>query len=478
MHPLAERVRRTVNRFALLPAGSRVVVALSGGADSVALTRLLGELARPLDVTIAGLAHLNHQLRGEAADRDEAFCRAVADALGAAIDVERIDVGALARSRHESTEEAGRFARYQFLARAAERLAADRIAVGHTCDDQAETLLLRLLRGAGPRGLAGIYPKFGSIVRPLLEVTHADLVGYLGDLGQSFCEDETNADQSIPRNRVRHRLIPMLAREFSPGIVEVLAREAAIARDDAAWLEQAAREAAAGVIRPTPEGSVVEVPGLLALPPALARRVLVEALDRGAGGRMIAFSHAEALLALAAGPEDGAPVDLPGQRARRAGHQLILRPRGPGPTRHPGETNFFRYSLSTPGEAVVPEAGCTVTAEPAPVQASHGNLGWLGAGASGEAVVDAAKIVPPLAVRNRRPGDRFRPLGLDGHKKLQDLFVDRKVPSDVRDRVPLVVDETDRVVWVVGHGIDAHFKVTDGTKSVVILKLKELGAAR
>ena len=476
MSPLDERVRRTIRRYALLPAGSRAVIALSGGADSVTLTYLLRALAPGAGFHLAGLAHLNHRLRGDAADADEEFCRRLAAELSLPIEVRQLEIGELAR-RRGSLEEAAREARYEFLEQAADRLGADRIAVGHTLDDQAETFLLRLIRGSGPMGLAGIYPRFGRIVRPLLEVSRVDLRHYLAGRGVLFREDETNRDTTIPRNRVRHELIPFLRDRFSPRIVEVLAREAAIARDDAAWLAQASSAAAARVVRAMTDRVEIDIPLLLAEPPAVGRWILLGALERWAGRRFVGFDHADALLALAEGRDDPAVLDLPGQRARREGGTVLLTQR-PGRSRSSGgiRANSFHYLLSIPGEAVLAEAECVISAEVATREPELAQPVWLEHVGGRTAVVDAATLPAVLGVRSRKPGDRLRPLGLSGHKKLQDLLVDLKVPRAERDVTPLVVDDRDRIIWVAGYAIADDFRVTGQTKSVVILNLRESGA--
>jgi tRNA(Ile)-lysidine synthase len=326
-------------------------------------------------------------------------------------------------------------------------------------------------------GLAGIYPRFGRIVRPLLEVCRVDLRHYLAGRGILFREDETNRDTTIPRNRVRHELIPLLRERFSPRIVEVLAREAAIARDDAAWLEQASSAAAAQAVRAMTDRVEIDIALLLAEPPAVGRWILLGALKRWAGRRFVGFDHADALLALAAGKDDPAVLDLPGQRARRAGGTLLLT-RTPGRSRSSGGTraNSFHYLLSIPGEAVLAEADCVISAEVATREPELAQPGWLEHVGGRTAVVDAATLPAVLGVRSRKPGDRLRPLGLSGHKKLQDLLVDLKVPRAERDVTPLVVDDRDRIIWVAGHAIADDFRVTGQTKSVVILKLRESGA--
>ena len=191
---MIDSVRRTIRSYGLLPPGSRVAVALSGGADSVALLFALRELADAGNFQVAGAAHLNHQLRGAEADADAQFCRDLAEGLGTPIELERIDVGQLAHEIGASIEHAAHVARYAFFERAAARLGATAVAVAHTKDDQAETFLLRLLRGAGPRGLSGMHPRAGLVVRPFLETSRADVRDFLRDRQIAFCEDASNAD--------------------------------------------------------------------------------------------------------------------------------------------------------------------------------------------------------------------------------------------------------------------------------------------
>ena len=215
---LLSRVLRTVRMHRMVSHGGRVLVALSGGADSIAMLHLLRELETTGVLTIAGVAHFNHRLRGAAADADERFCRDVAASLDLPIEVDSTDVRALAAAEGRSLEDAARTARYAFLEAAADRLEAEAIAVGHSVEDQAETFLLRLLRGAGPRGLAGIRPRTGRVVRPLIEISRQELRDYVQERQLAFREDESNADLSIARNAVRHRLLPVL-QAFSPSVV-------------------------------------------------------------------------------------------------------------------------------------------------------------------------------------------------------------------------------------------------------------------
>ena len=481
MTSLATRALETVGRHALLRDGRRVLVSLSGGADSVALLLILRELERAGAVVVAGAAHLNHLLRGADADADEAFCAALAARLGVPFLAGRVDVAALARAAKRSLEDAARTARYAFLERAADTLGADAIAVAHTKDDQAETFLLRLLRGAGARGLAAIHPRAGRVIRPLIDLERAALREYLAAGGQAFREDATNADVSIPRNRVRHQLIPLLESRFSPGVVDVLAREAALARDDEDFLQGEAIKLADRIVltgrTPGPADIHLDIAGLLRAPRALASRVVLGALQRQAGSRPIHFDHVERVFALAAAGSGGA-VSLPGQDAVTTGGVVVLRPAGPksrGSPKREGGGNSFAFSLSIPGEVALDPQKLTVTAEqmPGTDAAQARPMKWAARGA--EVGVAAGALRLPLAVRSRRPGDRFRPLGAPGARKLQDFFVDRKVPRGERDTVPLVVDASDRIVWVVGQTVAEDFRVTDPSRGVILLKVRHLG---
>jgi tRNA(Ile)-lysidine synthase len=476
MKPVLDLVRQAVREHDLARPDTRVVVALSGGSDSVALAHLVRELAEAGELRAAGAAHFNHELRATA-DRDERFCAGVADAMGWPLVTGREDVAARARREHRSIEDAARTARHHFFERTRAALAADVVALGHTLDDQAETFLLRLLRGAGPRGLAAMYPRIGSVIRPLLGCRRAALRAYLDERRIAYVEDESNRDVAIPRNRVRAELLPLLQARFNPGVVEVLAEEAEMARDEWAWMLLGADQVCARIRRVAPDRERawdIDVSGLREAPRALQRLILWRAMTDAAGGRHVGFKHVRAALGLLQG-DGSAGIDAPGQRVQRMGARLVLTGRPAGAVGRPAQepAHRFCYPLPIPGEVRLFDAGCVVSAEIGP----PGQSGVPGPPAAGEsvAVVCSEICAAPLAVRNRRPGDRFRPLGLDGHKKLQDFFVDRKVERHRRDLVPLVVDARNRIVWVAGHAMDAEFRVTDPTKAVLILRLKHLG---
>ena len=459
---LLSRVLRTVRMHRMVSHGGRVLVALSGGADSIAMLHLLRELETTGVLTIAGVAHFNHRLRGAAADADERFCRDVAASLDLPIEVDSTDVRGLAAAEGRSLEDAARTARYAFLEAAADRLEAEAIAVGHSVEDQAETFLLRLLRGAGPRGLAGIRPRTGRVVRPLIEISRQELRDYVQERQLAFREDESNADLSIARNAVRHRLLPVL-QAFSPSVADVLAREADIAREDEDFLSQTAIDLASSIVLDTKHGIEVEIESVRVLHPALASRVVREALDRAAPGQFFGRDHIRSTLTLMDAPVNGAgaALSLPGLSVRREGGRLVF-----GGSRLEPFSNSFQFPLSIPGEVALP--GWTVSAQ---AESEKGDRSF-----SAAAVSVAAVMKLPLVVRSRKPGDRFRPLGMGGQgRKLQDFLVDRKVSRSERDTLPLVVDSDDRIVWVVGQSVAEDFRVTDTSQGVILLKAKRLG---
>jgi tRNA(Ile)-lysidine synthase len=484
---LLSSIRQFARDHDLVAPGTRVLAAVSGGSDSVALAHILRELERAGDLELAGLVHFNHQLRA-AADDDERFVAQLAESLGVPLYANRGDVAALARRERRSLEDAARAARYAWFDEARANSGAAVIALGHTRDDQAETFLLRLLRGAGPRGLGGMHPKNGAAVRPLLGCRREELREWLRGRALPFVEDESNDDVSIPRNRVRAELLPLLEQRFNPAIVDVLADEASLSRELWSWADSLATEIAARLVRPLSglgqeHVREIAIRELAELPLALRRAVLWRAMTDLAAARPISYGHVDAALRLTDQLHDGR-VDFPGQRLERIGSRLVLTGRSADTIgRMPAaEANLFRYQLSIPGEVALPQAGCLVSAEPFAAAIGELTSAIPGSHAPGSSLRDTALVrgdlvAGSLAVRNRRPGDRFRPAGLDGRKKLQDYFVDRKVARDRRDMVPIVVDEMDRIVWVAGYEIDEAFRVTDPAQAVLILKLKALGGS-
>jgi tRNA(Ile)-lysidine synthase len=458
---LGARLRRFASRHRLWQSGTRLVAAVSGGSDSVALLRLLSELHRQGELCLDAVAHLHHGIRGAEADDDEAWCRELAAAVAIEFVSGREDVPGLARATNTSVEVAARRVRYQFLEHVRRSRGADLVATAHTADDQAETVLLRLVRGTGLRGLSAIAPRRGTVIRPLLDCTRAELRAYLDAAGQSWREDATNLDVGHPRNRMRLELIPWIEQHFNPRVRDGLARLADHARTDDERLDREAAAATIGVVRREGDTVVVDRGGLAGLPEALARRVVRNAICVLAQNDPT-LADVDRVGDVAAGRAGAAEVC--GLRVEHSGGFVVLVSRGaPALPSAP-----FRFDLSIPGSLEWPAGGWALEAE-GPIPRSAGSPL---AHRPDQVEVDATAVGTAVVVRRREPGDRIQPLGLGGEKKLQDVLVDRKVPAATRDAVPIVTTRDGRLIWVAGHVLADEFRVTTGTNAVVILKLR------
>ncbi len=464
MTSLAARVLAGIRRRQLFEPGARVVAAVSGGSDSVALAWILRELSEAGAVRLTAIAHLDHSLRGAESARDAAFCRDLAAELGVPFDVEAVDVASLAKANGQSIEEAGREARYAFFDRVRARTTADAVATGHTRDDQAETVLMRVFRGAGTKGLAGIPPRRGAIVRPLIDLRRVELVGWLDAHSRRWVEDSTNADRALTRNWIRHALLPEVTARFGDGVIDVLARGADLARADDSVLSEIAREVAPGIQTSVGDDIELSVPALCVQPLAIRQRVVRGVLKRFGGGPSAA--HVEAVLRMA---ESGQPARLQlGQRLLElSSGGRVLSIREARPAERTGSS--WTYPLEIPGEIDLPEAAGRLTASPTTLEAL-GGMSKVKHLPQGQAV--AAGLEGPLVVRAWQPGDAMHVLGLSGRKKVQDLFVDRKVPRERRHMVPVVAHPDGRIVWVAGHALGEPFRVSEATKSVVVLNFE------
>lgn len=481
MDPLAARVAATIQRRGLLRAGAGVVVALSGGPDSVALAHVLSRAGRELGVVVDGFAHFNHQLRDAAAE-DEAFCRECAARWGTKFFVDRADVRAEAARGRRNIEDTARELRYAFLERARLEAGAACVAVAHTRDDQAETVLLRLLRGAGPLGLRAILPVRDRVIRPLLDATRADIEAYCARHRLTIRHDESNDDLRLVRNRVRHGLLPYLRQHFSPRIVERLAQHADQAHELSQWVAQLATEQGSSIVLRTRRGVEIDAEALAREPRALRRVLLLGALREASGGRFVGADQIAAIedMALGQGPSG---LDLPGQRATLERGTLVLERRRLAPGRRRGlgtadvqvpvsGPSARPVLLSVPGTAACPGGWRIVAERSDSLGAAEPKLDHSD-GTDFTATI--ASREPELFVRSRRAGDLLEPVGLGGRKKLQDLFVDRKVARDDRGTWPIVVDGRDRIIWVVGLAQAADFQVREGERGVILLKAKRLG---
>ena len=305
---MLESALKTISRYNMLPSGARVAVAVSGGPDSVCLLHLLCELAPQFHLTLS-VAHFNHKLRGDASDSDERFVAELATSLGLAFHRADADL----RAAGGNLEQAGRRGRRDFFTELIREGVADRVALGHTRDDQAETVLFRLLRGSGLAGLAGIYPLTeGGLIRPLIDVTRAEVIEYLRGRGLAWREDATNRDPRFARNRIRHDLLPQLRREWNPRLNEALAHLADLAQEEERWWSAEMDRLAADALTGRNSGVEMRASMLVAAPRAAARRLVRQAIAQAKGDlRRIEYEHVESILELAAKREGAGRVRLP-----------------------------------------------------------------------------------------------------------------------------------------------------------------------
>jgi tRNA(Ile)-lysidine synthase len=398
------------------------------------------------------------------ADEDERFCRELAERLSLPFVAGRIDLDSDAKKAGRSIEDEGRRARYRFLEAHAGRIDADRIAVGHTLDDQAETFLLRLFRGSGGRGLASAYPVVeGRRIRPLLEVRRSALTRYLTERRIPFRDDSSNEDPRFTRNRVRHVAIPRLVDEYNPRLVETLGRTASILRDEEQWMDLRTEEAFSELAVSAGDGEVrLDVEALTRAHLALRRRLVRRALERVRGGlENVAHVHVEDVLSLLSPGKSGREVHLPGVVAERAFDELRFRASDPdraksGRIARERVYNGFEYPVMIPARIRIAEGGGTLLARFSTPGGEFPNA--LSSPTGNRVTVGIEGALPKLKVRSPRPGDRFHPLGAPGSKTLSRYLMDRKVSREARRSVPIVVGAPDgggseEVLWVVGHGV-------------------------
>ncbi|MGO9228936.1 MAG: tRNA lysidine(34) synthetase TilS [Bryobacteraceae bacterium] len=457
---MLQRVALTIERHGMFRPHQRVGVAVSGGADSVCLLEVLRELAARWDLRLAVL-HLDHGLRGEESRQDAEFVRALAGARDLPFILERADL----RSAAGNLEEVAREARLRFFR---ERIAAgtvDSVAVGHTRSDQAETVLFRFLRGAGTAGLAGIRPLTGDgIVRPLLDVTRAETEAFLRARGVSWREDSTNRSACFARNRIRHSLLPQIARDWNPAIEETLAKTADWAlAEEAYWKEEIAGLA---LVCLREDGGAVLAPAeaLARLPLAAARRLARHAIERAKGNlRGIGLDHVDRAIEMARAAKGHGRVQAPGIGITRSFDWIRFAPPQPPP-------QAWQQPAAIPGRVCVPGAGIEIQLEL--VERRGTDLASGCVYNSDEGCVDGHLVSGGLVFRNWRPGDRYRPNGHSNEAKIKTLFHQARVPVWERAHWP-VLASGDSIVWTRQFG-PAHGAVA-GPASTRILQIREVG---
>jgi len=490
---LESNVVAFIQRYSLISPGETVVVGVSGGADSVCLLHVLAKRQKGLGIKLH-VAHVNHQLRGIESEADAQYVSDLAGSLGIPITISKQDVAAYRTERNCSIEEAARELRYAFLARVAREVGANRIAIGHTRDDQVETILMHILRGTGITGLCGLAPcspmacdyqglslraptSRGNllVIRPLLDITREETTGYCQEHQLNPRIDSSNLSLSFFRNRLRLQLLPLL-RQYNPSVDQALLRLADIAKEDNAFIDQHALELWDKVARQENNAIYLDRKQIASLPIALQRQLLKAAVTKLAGDvRDIEASHVEAARSLLNKPA-GKRISLPRGLICQGGYdELVIAttakqsqllpcpfPPLPGevPLKMPGETVFSGWKVVASivrGQAASPSLrGVLSTSK----ETGQSNL---------IAHFDLRKTGTELFVRQRRPGDRFQPLGMSMPKKLYEFMVAAKIPRSWRDHIPILCSPQ-QIIWVVGWRIDDRVKVTEASKEILRLE--------
>lgn len=491
--PIEQKVLETIRMTRVLVPGDRVGVAVSGGADSVALLRLLENLRGELGVTLLVL-HLDHKLRGEESAADAQFVADLALQRGLELALQREDVAAEAKLRGWNLEDAARRLRYAFFQRVVEEGRATRVAVAHTADDQAETVLAHIIRGSGPAGLAGIYPIAACVVRPLLQTRRRHLREYLNQLGQPWREDSTNSDLHRLRARIRSQLLPFLECDFSPSIVSHLTELARLSREEQVFWDALVEERFRACVSGAGERLTLCIQDLLAPfgPPAnvvcdeapiaeesvapwraLTERLIRRAYEELRGDRRdLSAAHVEQVIHLATKSTSGRRTELPGgitverhfddllfSQGRSAGGRCSAR--GTLASR-----NAYQYVVS------LPKRGTTTVSVPElqscfclkvidwPLEASE---------TKGDSdALDADLLQAPLILRNWRAGDAYRPRGCRQAQKLKRMFLARRIPGIERSRWP-VLESAGHVIWARGMPPAEEFCATKSTRAGVLI---------
>ncbi|MDR3578559.1 MAG: tRNA lysidine(34) synthetase TilS [Oryzomonas sp.] len=451
---LPARVARSIREHRLFAPGDTIIVALSGGADSTALLDLLSRLPELSPRLVA--AHVNHCLRGPESDRDEEFVRSLAEQYRIPLECRRIDVKEHSRKERLNLEDAGRRVRIGFLSELRDSWQATAVALAHHADDQAETVLMRLLRGAGPGGLAGMpYRNGRKFIRPLLGITRAELTTYLAERGLAWREDASNQDTAFLRNRIRHELLPLLE-QYNPAIRERLAATAAVLADEHHLLNQLTKEVVDRACARDGDTFTCSVKHLTEQPPALRRRFLRLLLERLAGNLdHFTGRHIKAMEHLLDSPRPNAVLNLP-QRitALREYGSLVLRRTFAPPPAAMGElaiTGTGHYPLPGGASLTLTSVPASVVAEPL---------------AADTALFNPDRTPFPWHIRTFQDGDRIAPFGMAGSKKVKELFIDAKVPRSQRRSIPLLFCD-DTLLWVCGLRASQHARL-DGTSDRAI----------
>jgi len=470
---LLEKARKTIVRHHLLDKGERVVVGVSGGIDSMVLLHLLKAFGREFELSLI-VAHVNHGLRQDESEREAELVEKESTRFGLPFEYGRFDVREFSRHAGVSVQDAARRVRYRFLRTVLRKHQAQKIALGHHADDQVETILLRLLRGSGLRGLRGMLPiRKEGVIRPLLESWRGEIESFAAENRIPYLIDSSNLKKDYLRNRIRLDLIPLLEREYQSNFRESVTRTAVALREEHDYVEGEAEKVYHQMVREEDGSLTFRFREFQSCPPPIQWRIVEKLLER-----LYGEESPEAL-------EEEAWTSIPilYEKLRHAAPSFLLElPRGAQIAKQYDQVVVkrcktrtvppFEVELSLPGHTRIGETGKEVQID---VESEGEKVYYtLESGnvrpPPNVVFLDYERLQFPLKMRNFRPGDRFAPLGATGEQKLKKFFIDHKVPRYERPEIPLLISG-ERIAWVVGHRIDERFKVTKKTKKVLKIEV-------
>ena len=463
-------IEQTIRDYEMLQPGDPVLVGVSGGPDSIALLHVLLSLAPTLSLKI-GVAHFNHDLRKTESERDADFVVSAAESLALPLFVQTEDVRRFRDKKHLSLEEAARRRRYAFYLATARQNGFRKIALAHHADDNAELVLMFLLRGAGSAGVAGIPPvreigpQRAKVIRPFIHATKAEILAFLKVRQLHYVTDSTNWDLRHLRNRIRHHLLPLLKDQFNPQVVDALQRLSTIMRSEKKWINALVRDLFAGlVLAEAPGRIVISVAKLTRLDAAAQRQIIRYALEKVFGSlRRITFQHTVAVQRLVNGDFNDKRLHLPGNiRILRQTDRLVITHKHYVGLPKPA----FEYEIHRPAVIRIKELNAEIKLS----QINRHELPDFRQAGQNVAFFDLNTIKFPLLLRSFKPGDRFRPLGMTGSQKVKDFFINQKVPRSKRARFP-VLESQAKIIWVVGQRIDDNFKISVSTQKILKCEL-------
>lgn len=472
MNRLVKKVTETIEKYNMIEEGDKVIIAVSGGPDSICLFDILNRIKDQLKISLV-IAHVHHGIREKEADLEARFVRLKSFHLNLPFEQRTVSVPEIAKAKGLSVEQAGRVERYKFFKELLNKYQAQKIALGHHADDQAETMLMRLIRGSGLRGLVGIPAKRDVFIRPIIECTRQEIEEHCRLNKISYCTDSSNREPNYLRNKIRLELIPFLNKEFHPAIVKNLLQLQTIIRDELSfWEEITEQYYRKALLKEVSEQVILNSKILRNWSPGIQRTVIRRALKHlNHYLEDIQFNHIEAVRLMCLKDEGEKYLYLPGGLRVRKNYEEIFF----GPARNipisgkDKEIEALESELTVGQETEIHNLGLKFITKL--YDCNNVNFEKLSKEITkNEVYLDYHKLNLPLKIRNRKPGDKFQPLNSNFYKKVKSFFIDQKVKRHNREKIMLVVDSTNRIVWIAGYQADNRFKITKNTKKILYIE--------